>query len=169
MRGSQPGPRERGMTLVEVLVAMALFFVVTTAILQLYAASVSINLGSVARTDLVYKCERVVETIRWVEALKKLDTPPDLSGYGVSLASQVGTTVTLPTDPTNAYWGKTGANVLDPTQKYTLAYTVVDNSATDSSSCWTVTVTAQPKRTGLVYLGMSIPSKVVRYVAQIPK
>ena len=155
---------ERGLTLIEVLVAMTLFFVLTIAVLELYAASVAINLGSIARTDLVYKCERVVETIRWVEALKRQETPPDLSGYGVNLAGQAGSTVTLPTDPTNAYWGKGGANVVEAGARYTLSYDVANNV-----DFWTVTVTARPKAGGLTYIGAGISSKVVRYVAQIPK
>lgn len=155
---------QRGLTLVEVLVAMGLFFVISIAVLELYTASAAINLGSIARTDLVYKCERVVETIRWVEALKRLETPPDLSGFGINLASQVDSTVTLPTNPTNAYWGKAGANVLDDGQRYTLSYNVAD-----STDFWTVTVTARPKTAGLMYIGAGISSKVVRYVAQIPK
>ena len=164
IRQRQRRPGERGLTLIEVLVAMALFFVVTIAILELYSASVAINLGSMARTDLVYKCERVVETIRWVEALKTLETPPDLSGYGVSLAAQAGSTITLPTDPTDGYWGKSGANVIEDGARYTLSYDVVDNV-----DFWAVTVTARPKTSGLMYIGAGISSKVVRYVAQIPK
>ncbi len=155
---------ERGLTLIEVLVAMALFFVIAVAVLQLYAASVAINLGAVARTDLVYRCERVVETIRWVEALKHQDTPPDLSGYGIDLVGQAGSTVSLPTDATNAYWGTGGANVIDATAKYLLSYTVTDNV-----DFWTVTVTAEPKSSGLTYIGSGIRTKVVRYVAQLPK
>ena len=157
-------PGERGLTLIEVLVAMALFFVLTIAVLELYSASVAINLGSMARTDLVYKCERVVETIRWGEALKTQETPPDLSGFGVSLASQAGSTVALPTDPANAFWGKGGANVIEEGARYTLSYDVADNV-----DFWTVTVTARPKTSGFTYIGAGIPSKVVRYVAQIPK
>jgi hypothetical protein len=156
--------RQRGLTLVEVLVAMGLFFVISIAVLELYTASAAINLGSIARTDLVYKCERVVETIRWVEALKRQETPPDLSGFGVNLMGQAGSTVNLPTDPANAYWGKTGANVLDDGQRYTLSYEVAD-----TVGFWTVTVTARPKTSGLMYIGAGIPAKVVRYVAQIPK
>jgi Tfp pilus assembly protein PilE len=157
--------RECGLTLVEVLVAMMLFFVLTIAVLELYAASVAINLGSMARTDLVYKCERVVETIRWVEALKKQETPPtNLSGFGINLASQAGSTVTLPTDPTNGFWGTGGANVIEDGARYTLSYDVADNV-----DFWTVTVTARPRASGLTYIGAGIPAKVVRYVAQIPK
>ncbi len=165
MTNKQPRRGENGLTLIEVLVAMALFFVITVAVLQLYAASVAINLGSSTRTDLVYKCERVVETIRWVEALKHQETPPNLSGYGVDLAGQAGTTVALPTDPTDASWGVAGANVIDPNARYTLSYSVTDNV-----DFWLVTVTAQPKGSGAFqYIGSSVPTKVVRYVAQIPK
>lgn len=155
---------DRGLTLVEVLVALGLFFVITVALLELYAASVGINLGSAARTDLVYRCERVVETIRFVEALKKQENPPDMSGYGINLLSQANSTVTLPTDPSNNYWGTRGANVLDGTQRYELAYQVAD-----AGDFWTVTVMARPRTGGFMYIGSGIPSKVVRYVAQIPK
>jgi hypothetical protein len=142
---------------------MGLFFIITTSVLQLYSASVAINLGSAARTDLVYKCERVVETIRYIEALRTLENPPDMSGYGVSLASQAGTTVNLPTSPTDSSWGKDGANVIDPNERYTLSYDVVD-----TGNFWTVTVTAKPNNSGFRYLGAGISTKVVRYVAQIP-
>jgi type II secretory pathway pseudopilin PulG len=163
MRDLRTRRGETGLTLIEVLVAMALFFIITVSVLQLYAASVAINLGSSARTDLTYKCERVVETIRLIQALQHQNTPPGISGYGITLAD--GASGTLPTDPTNTYWGTAGANVIDPNERYTLSWSVKDNT-----DFWAVTVVAKPRLTGSSqYTGIVIPTKVVRYVAQIPK
>ena len=49
-------------------------------------------------------------------------------------------------------------------ERYTLSYDVANNG-----NFWTVTVTARPNAGGLTYIGAGIASKVVRYVAQIPK
>jgi hypothetical protein len=163
MHDSRPRQHEEGLTLIEVLVALALFFIITVSVLQLYAASVAINLGSYARTDLIYKCERVVETIRMIQALTHQSSPPDVSGYGITLSA--GASGTLPTDPTDTYWGQPGANVIDPNERYTLSWSVQDNT-----DFWAVTVEAKPRLTGASrYIGSAIGTKAVRYVAQIPK
>ena len=56
--------KERGLTLIEVLVAFFILFVVTLAVLQLLSMAYLVNLGSLIRTDLTYRAERVVETVR---------------------------------------------------------------------------------------------------------
>lgn len=172
MRGPRNrGRGEQGLTLVETLVAFGILFVMSTAVLQLYAMSVNVNLGSLARTDLAYKCERVVETIRWVEALKRdaairqVPPPSYVTGYGIDLAANAdGSRIDVPTDASNTAWGRSGANVVEPGARYRLSYSVVPNG-----SFYTVTVEARPNTSGLRYIGAGVATKVVRYVAQIPQ
>jgi prepilin-type N-terminal cleavage/methylation domain-containing protein len=143
----QPHSRQqqRGMTLIEVLVSLLLMTFITVSILQLFALATAINLGSAARTDLTYRCQRVAETIRLVEALRHLTpTPTTLTEFAaIDLPHQVNTTYYLPTDLSDAAWGRAGANVVDGDGRFQLAYSVEDGV-----SSWIVTVTAMPKASG---------------------
>ena len=145
--------KERGLTMVEVLVAFFLLFVVTLAVLQLLTMAYLVNLGSQIRTDLSYRAERVVETIR----LQKFRVNNGASDNPCCpVAPDAGLTIT----PTacQTFWGPEGANVIDPDARYQLAYNIDDN---------TVTVKAEPLTTGgNQYLGPGT-FKVVVYVAQL--
>jgi Tfp pilus assembly protein FimT len=146
---------ERGLTLVEVLVAFFILFVVTLAVLQLLAMAYLVNLGSMTRTELTYKAEQVVEIIRLqryrVSNLGAADDPccpvlgPD-AAYSIT-----------PTD-CQAFWGPAGANLIGPDARYALHYWIVNNA---------VTVQAVPLTSGAnVYIGPA-STKVVVYVAQL--
>ncbi|MGD1147366.1 MAG: prepilin-type N-terminal cleavage/methylation domain-containing protein [Thermoanaerobaculaceae bacterium] len=162
--------KERGLTLIEVLVAFFILFVVTLAVLQLLSMAYLVNLGSMVRTELTYKAEQVVETIRllnfryyWLDQLPTATestccpispTPPD-SPFTISM-----------TGPCLDFWGPNGANVLiyDPNSgtdisRFALDYQIDANLA--------VTVHVVPKTSGPnVYLGPTA-NKVVVYVAQM--
>jgi hypothetical protein len=145
--------KERGLTMVEVLVAFFLLFVVTLAVLQLLTMAYLVNLGSQIRTDLSYRAERVVETIRLQKFRVNNGAADDPC---CPVAPAAGLTIT----PTScqAFWGPEGANVIDPDARYQLAYNIHDN---------TVTVKAEPLTTGgNQYLGPGT-FKVVVYVAQL--
>ena len=147
--------KERGLTLIEVLVAFFILFVVTLAVLQLLAMAYLVNLGSMVRSELTYRAERVIETVRverWRHNKNLGDEPccpvtPDSSW------------TILATDSTcMPFWGPDGANVIEPNARYQLTYYIKDNNA--------LTVTAKPLDTGPNrYLGPAA-TKVVVYVAQ---
>jgi Tfp pilus assembly protein FimT len=146
---------ERGLTLVEVLVAFFILFVVTLAVLQLLAMAYLVNLGSMTRTEITYKAEQLVELIRlqrWRFA--NLGAADDATCFPVGANS--GKLIT-PTD-CQTVWGPTGANLISPDARYELEYWI-NNDA--------VTVRAIPLSSGANrYLGPA-KTKVVVYVAQL--
>lgn len=162
---------EEGMTLVEVLVAFLILFVVTLSVLQLFSLALAVNLGSLARTDLTYRAQRTAETIRWVYAYEVRD--PTLFGTlqtqsGLDLGTQQGTTVTLPTSNADArwgFWGPSGAAVVEDNAPFILSYEV---DPLGTGGRWRITVTARPSQGGVQYAGSVSGSKAVRYVAIIP-
>jgi Tfp pilus assembly protein PilV len=152
---------ERGLTLIEVLVAFFILFVVTLAVLQLLSMAYLVNLGSMVRTDLTYRAERVVETIRLEgDRVNRLHQDPTPNGCCPIAA---GSTMTISwTDlsaPCQAFWGPDGANVVETGARYQLSYTITNS---------TVTVEAIPQTSGPgpVYLG-PVANKAVVYVAQL--
>ena len=149
--------RERGLTLIEVLVAFFLLFVVTLAVLQMLSMAYLVNLGSLTRTDLTYRAQRVVETIR----LQRYRVFLDDTAANACCPVGLGSSMAIPAVPgsCDAFWGPDGANVMEPNARYALSYTI--------NGAGSVTVNAAPLTTGAnVYLGPSA-NKAVVYVAQI--
>jgi hypothetical protein len=144
---------ERGLTLIEVLVAFFILFVVTLAVLQLLSMAYLVNLGSMIRTDLTYRAERVVETVR----LQRFR----VDGGGTEdpccpVGSSASKTISWADASCQPFWGPDGANVVETGARYSLSYTIVNNS---------VTVQAIPQTSGPdVYLGPAA-TKAVVYVA----
>jgi len=145
--------KERGLTLIEVLVAFFILFVVTLAVLQLLSMAYLVNLGSLIRTDLSYRAERVVETIR-LQRFRVHNGASDDPCCPVGSAANL----TIQPDTCQTFWGPSGANVIEPDARYQLTYNITNN---------TVTVKAAPLTTGgNQYLGPAT-FKVVVYVAQL--
>ncbi len=145
---------ERGLTLIEVLVAFFILFVVTLAVLQLLSMAYLVNLGSLARSDMSYRAERVLETIR-IESYLKLATPccPTTGGTDYTIPDAGGCFDT--------FWGPAGANVVEPNARYILSYHI------QGSTPRQVTVHVVPQTSGPnVYLG-PVAAKEVIYVAQL--
>lgn len=174
MRRSRPasGPArrgERGMSLVEVLVAFFLLLVISLSVLEMFTLAYAVNMGAQARTDLTYRAQRVGEAIRWIYSLREAN--PTLfesakTSSGVDLAAQEGTSVTLSYSSTTAtFWGPAGMNVLSADDPFELHYTVEPGGA---AGRWRVTVGAEPRADGRRYLGNVSAAKAVRYVAVIP-
>ena len=146
--------RAHGFSLVEVLVAFFILFVVTLAVLQMLSLGYLVNLGSAIRTDLTYRAQRVVETIRLQRYLISLGVAAN-----VCCPVQTGASKVITTSDCTAFWGPDGANVIDANASYSLSY-AIDNDGS-------VTVQAIPLASGSnVYLGPSV-NKVVVYVAQL--
>ena len=146
---------ERGLTLVEVLVAFFILFVVTLAVLQLLAMAYLVNLGSMTRTEITYKAEQLVELVRLQRfRVTYLGVADDTTCFPVGANS--GYTIN-PTD-CQPVWGPTGANLISPDARYELQYWIANN-AVDVRA---IPLSSGPNR----YLGPA-KTKVVVYVAQL--
>ncbi len=155
---------QSGMTLIEMLVALAILLVVAVAIIQLFSLSYLVNMGSLARTDLQYRAERVAESLRYLRALPDTVTIPSGCPDLRNVTGPVSPT-TIPNDPSDPCWGVAGFRVVEQVQNpFVLSYEI-----TDGGPVWVITVTARPAGTGPRYLGMAIAAKGVRYVAQVAK
>jgi len=163
-------PRQRGMTLIEILIALAILIVITVAVLQLFSLSYLVNMGSLARTDLQYRAQRVVEGLRFLRAMSTTPLQPWNCGINMqNITSEVGP-VDIPNDPNHPCWGLTGFRVVEQANNpFILSYTIQDGEPRGAGRVWIVTVTARPAQTGPRYLGMAIAAKGVRYVAQVAK
>ena len=63
----------RGSSFIEILVSLAILAVVMVGILQMFSLSLLTNLGSAARTDLLYKAQQVVENLRLIYYLQSTE------------------------------------------------------------------------------------------------
>ncbi len=149
---------ERGMTLVEILVAFFILVVVTLAVLAMYSLALAVNLGSLARTDLAYRCERVIETVRFENALNALNATAHNGGC-VPLADGTYTlSLSMSGCTPSGYWGSSGVNVIEEDPRYTISYTINNG---------VLTVEGRANLSGSRYVGSAISTKVVRYVVQL--
>lgn len=160
--------REGGMTLVEVLVALAILLFVALAILEMFTMSYLANMGSLARTDLQYRAQRVAEGIRYMYAIhRQRQVAVPIPACGIDFTALTPGEVTIPNNPSDPCWGEPLFRVVDTSSisaRYDLRYEI-----TDEGQMWLITVRAYPRETGIQYLGMAIVAKGVRYVAQLPK
>ena len=164
----------RGSSFVEVLLAMTIMALVLVGILQMFSVSLIINKGSAARTQMLFKCQQVVENIRWYYYVTSngLALP-----VGTIIPALAAGTVNLPyvgTDAGYAFWGPTGANVIErDSGPYKISYTIVNDLNQQLKSgvnVWVITVTAVPTDIAGAsrYLGIGTNGggKRVDYVAQ---
>lgn len=185
--------RTRGSSFVEVLLAMAIMALVLVGILQMFSVSLVINKGSAARTQMLFRCQQVVENIRYFYFLNRNAAPtPALltdTGHVSGAAMTVPGTLPLPlsdvaqtflpyvaTDATWPYWSAAGANVMEQDSgPYKIAYTIRFDgppNACGPSGCqnvWVITVSAIPTdvATATRYFGIGLQSgKRVDYVVQ---
>lgn len=172
-------PGLRGSSFVEVLLAMTIMALVLVGILQMFSVSLIVNKGSAARTQMLFKCQQVVENIRWYYFVtsRSLATP-----LGTGIPALGATTVNLPydgTEPEWAFWGPTGANVMEQANgPYQISYRIVNDLAQQlpvagpapAVNVWVITVTAVPTNVAGAtrYFGISTAGggKRVDYVAQ---
>src|SRR5512132_1600732 len=167
----------RGSSFVEVLLAMTIMALVLVGILQMFSVSLIINKGAAARTQMLFKCQQVVENIRWYYYVTShsLATPlttgiPALGATTVNLPYTAAELTAFP------FWGPTGANVIERADgPYKISYTIVNDATQTLNSgvnVWVITVTAVPTDVAGAtrYLGMSnqrIGGKRVDYVARV--
>jgi hypothetical protein len=165
----------RGSSFVEVLIAMTIMALVLVGILQMFSVSLIVNKGSEARTQMLFKCQQVVENIRWYYFVTK-GTPPLATPTGTGIPALGAATVKLPylgTEPEWAFWGPTGANVMEaPNGPYKISYVIQQDAAQNvlPLSAWVITVSAVPTdvagATRYLRIGTKSSGKRVDYVAQ---
>jgi hypothetical protein len=173
---------------------MTIMALVLVGILQMFSVSLIINKGSAARTQMLFKCQQVVENVRYFYYLSRsgLGTPGLISDAGHVGGSPMTTPGTLPvpldashgdvdqtflpyTDPSPGslcgcpwdYWGPNGANVMETSDgPYKVSYTIKRDVV---QNVWVITVSAIPTdvATATRYFGVGLQSgKRVDYVAQ---
>ena len=167
----------RGSSFIEVLVAMTLMALVLVGILQMFSVSLIVNKGSAARTQMLFKCQQVVENIRWYYYVTQhsLASPlgtgiPALGAVTVNLPYTTAELTALP------FWGPAGANVMETENgPYQIRYTIVNDltqqlPGTPPINMWVITVSAVPTNVAGAtrYFGISTNGggKRVDYVAQ---
>ena len=165
----------RGSSFVEVLIAMTIMALVLVGILQMFSVSLIVNKGSEARTQMLFKCQQVVENIRWYYFVTQ-GTPPLATPTGTGIPALGAATVKLPylgTEPEWAFWGPTGANVMEaPNGPYKIRYVIQQDAAQSVAPqvVWVITVSAVPTdvagATRYLGIGTTGGGKRVDYVAQ---
>jgi len=160
--------RQRGISLIEVLVAFFIFLVISLAILQMLSMSLMVNMGAMARTELQARGQQVVESIRMATIIQRAGFAVTGSGIPFPLA-ETTSPVAIPDDPNHSFWGRQGMNVVEPSARYRLSFSIADGETANENRVWVVTVSAVPNMSGHTYMGRALPRKVVHYVAQIPK
>jgi len=144
------GAARRGSSFVEVLLAMTIMALVLVGILQMFSVSLIINKGSAARTQMLFKCQQVVENLRWYYYVTShsLAAPGGTDIPALATAALAPVKVDLPYVTgdsewaTWAFWGPGGANVMEVENgPYKISYRIESD---DTQNCWVVTVSAVP-------------------------
>jgi hypothetical protein len=162
---------EKGSSLIEVLVALLIMLFLMIGILQMFALSYMVNLGSAARTELTYKCEQVMESLRYFSYLSHegLAIP---ANTGISFAEGTYDLPYTGSAVASSYWGPSQADVVEgEDMPYALSVEIQDGDKHGVADQWIVTVSAYPSQAqgARKYLGAGIERKRVDYVAQLPK
>ena len=172
-----PAPRSRrGSSFVEVLLAMSIMALVLVGILQMFSVSLIVNKGAAARTQMLFKCQQVVENIRWYYFVTQNSVAAPI-GTGIPALGAV--TVNLPyvvADADWAFWGPQGANVMEvPNGPYKIRYVIQQDplQSVAPAVVWVITVSAVPTDVAgtpgaqrYLGIGTSGGGKRVDYVAQ---
>lgn len=151
---------ERGESLIEVLIAMAILLVILVGVLQLFTMALLGFHATTAQREMTSKAETVVEVIRLISSTQAT------GDHGI-LPLAVGDRA-LPVNNLDTgfnFWGPTGFAVVESDPRYRINYTI-----TDGGPEWVVSVFVEPNSTGTggTYLG-SVGGKAVRYAARVPK
>lgn len=167
---------------------MTIMALVLVGILQMFSVSLVINKGSAARTQMLFKCQQVVENVRYFYYLNRSASPTPAiltdAAHASGTAMAVPGTLPLPldvthgdvdrtflpyvkTDATWSYWGPDGANVMEQENgPYKISYTIKQDPG---QNVWVITVSAIPTDVAGAtrYFGIGLQSgKRVDYVAQ---
>lgn len=106
--------KEKGSTLVEILLAMTILAILLIGILQMFSAAYVLNMRSASRTLQAYKCQQVAEVLRLYRMLQTVHQAPNLPQCGLNFVDNE--IYALPYNSTCQnwdFWGPTGANVIE--------------------------------------------------------
>lgn len=127
---------------------MAILSIMVAGILQLFSLALLASAGAAARTELLFKCQQVVENVRFCYGLtRRTPALPVPAGAGVPSPIVAGTydLPYLSSDGGYAYWGPGGANVIEEDKgPFKIFYTIEPSSGAASNFLWIVTVSAVP-------------------------
>lgn len=161
--------REKGSSLVEVVIALLILLILMIAILQMFSMAYASNMNAAATTDLVYKAQQTAEVLRW--AFYQQGTGGTVVGLPSGALDVTGANSwrDLPATSSDAgwdFWGPDRLGVVDRSgAPYQIRYSVADGGAT-----WNVIVDARPRTSGgSRYVGAALKGKVVEYAVQVPK
>jgi len=160
VRGRRAASARRGSTLIEVLLSLAIMALVMVGILQMFSIALVVNRGAAARTHMLFRCQQVIENLRYYYFLARAGRPTpdpatkptggDVTGIPWPFPAS-STTYDLPYDATDAnytYWGPTGANVIERAKgPYKLSYTIYQQDPADddrNAGLYIIRVTAVP-------------------------
>ncbi|HEX7678780.1 MAG TPA: hypothetical protein VF713_11695 [Thermoanaerobaculia bacterium] len=179
-RDQTAGAARRGSSFIEVLLAMTIMALVLVGILQMFSVSLIVNKGAAARTQMLFKCQQVVENLRWYYYVtsQHLATDAVIGTTGIPpTPAATATPVPLPYDGTPsdqwAFWGPAGANVMEVENgPYQISYSIANDANQTLNSgvnVWVITVSAVPTNVpgATRYLGVGGGGKRVDYVAQL--
>lgn len=110
------GNNEKGSTLVEILISMAILSFLLMGILQMFSAAFIINQRSATKTMMAYKCQQVAEVLRMVWNINRRTGMLPANALDSGIVFQDGSIVILPYrsgDQHWAYWGPNGANIIE--------------------------------------------------------
>jgi hypothetical protein len=129
---------------------MAILSIMVAGILQLFSLALLASAGAAARTELLFKCQQVVENVRFCYGLTRRQAPlvplPVPAGAGVPSPIVAGT-YNLPyksTDLGYAYWGPAGANVIEEDSGAFKIFYTIEPSSGSAQALWIITVSAIP-------------------------
>jgi prepilin-type N-terminal cleavage/methylation domain-containing protein len=169
----RPSSSRRGSSLIEVLVAMAILSIMVAGILQLFSLALLASAGAAARTDLLFKCQQVVENIRFCYGIGRRNPAlPMPAGTALPPALVATAKTYLPYksgDSGYAYWGPGGANVIEEDSGPFKIYYTIERSSANPNALWVITVSAEPTDDSAAvrrYFGLGLKAfKRVDYVA----
>ena len=155
---------------------MAILSIMVAGILQLFSLALLASAGAAARTDLLFKCQQVVENVRFCYALTRRNPPlaplPMPAGTGLPDPLVATAKTYLPyksTDSGYAYWGPGGANIIEEDSGPFKIYYTIEPSSASGQALWIITVSAEPTDDAAAarrYFGIGLKGfKRVDYVA----
>lgn len=168
---------EAGSSLIEVLIALFIMMILMIGILQMFSVACVVNASSSARTEMTYKCQQIVENLRYIYHVSTVnkDLPNHqntliLAQAGVNFADGTYNLPYTGGEANYSYWGPNGADVIEqPNGPYRLSYTVVSQlylpapGALPGNNYLTITVSAIPVATAMT----RFHHKRVDYVATL--
>ena len=174
-------PHERGSSLLEVLIAMAILMMLMVGILSLFSMAFVSNMGAMARTEMTYKAEQVAEGIRYLNFVYKTNPTslPSSTITGITLplaatSTPINLTTVSGSALTYSYWGyptsaaPNNIGIIDPQDlPYQVLVSVSAADATTGLASITVTVSPAATTIGRKYMGAKMAWKEVNYVAQL--